>query len=347
MNFSNVYKFGFSLLTIGLLVSNIAKAEAALLVSSFRNNSVLRYNEKTGEFIDTFVPAGSNGLNGPSGIIIGPDKNLYVISIRNKSVLRYNGRTGEFIDAFINNDNELDFAEDLLFGLDGNFYLSSLNLNDQSRNTVRRYDGTTGAFIDNFVERGSGGLFGPLGIDFGNDGNLYVTSVFANQILRYNGTTGEFIDVFAETDDPNLTFADFTFGADGNIYVANPRNNSISRYDGNTGEFIDFFVTSGSGGLDRPVEALFGPDGQLYVNSFNSNSILRYDGVTGDFIDAFVTPGLGGLDGPTSIVFIQDIPEPSMTAAFAVFALTNIGSLLLYKRKQEFSSPSQSSDYGY
>jgi streptogramin lyase len=334
MNFSKFYKLGFSLLTITLMGWNTPKAEAAVLISSIRNNSVLRYNDKTGEFIDTFVPAGSNGLDGPSGIIIGPDNNLYVISIRTDSVLRYDGKTGKFIDTFVNNKDEIDFAEDLLFGSDGSFYLTSLNLREPSKNSVRRYDGTTGAFIDNFVAPGSGGLYGPLGINFGNDGNLYVTSVFSNQILRYNGKTGDFIDVFVESDNPSLTFADFSFGKDGNIYVANPRNNSISRYDGKTGEFIDFFVPSGSGGLDSPVEAVFGPDGNLYVNSFNTDSILRYDGKTGVFIDTFIPAGLGGLDGPTSIVFTKDIPEPSVACAIAVFALTNICSVLLYNRQK-------------
>jgi DNA-binding beta-propeller fold protein YncE len=144
--------------------------------------------------------------------------------------------------------------------------------------------------------------------------------------------------VFVESDNPSLTFADFSFGKDGNIYVANPRNNSISRYDGKTGKFIDFFVTSGSGGLDSPVEAVFGPDGNLYVNSFNTVSILRYDGKKGVFIDTFISAGLGGLDGPTSIVFTKDIPEPSVVCAVSIFALTNIFYFLSYSRKRLISS---------
>lgn len=334
MKFKNFYKIGLSLLTSALVVWNIPKGEAAVLVTSIRNNSILRYDDKTGEFIDTFIPSGSNGLNSPSGMIIGPDGYLYVISIRTDSVLRYDSRTGEFIDTFINNDSEIEFAEDLLFGADGTFYLTSLNPREQGKNSVRRYDGRNGAFIDSFVVPGSGGLNGSLGINFGPDGNFYVTSVFSNQILRYDGKTGDFIGVFAETDDPKLTFADFNFGTDGNLYVVNPRNNSVSRYDGKTGEFIDFFVTSGSGGLDSPVEAVFGDDGNLYVNSFNGDSILRYDGKTGAFMDAFIAPGLGGLDGPTAIVFVKDVPEPSVSSAVTVFALVNIGSVLLYKLRK-------------
>ena len=64
---------------------------------------------------------------------------------------------------------------------------------EQSRNKVARYDGKTGAFIDNFVAPGSGGISGPVGIDFGEDKNLYVGNVFDGEILRYDGKTGAFI----------------------------------------------------------------------------------------------------------------------------------------------------------
>lgn len=313
MKLSLVYKFRFWLIAFAFLTLTAPSSQAAMLVSSVRNSSILRYNDKTGEFIDTLVPSGSGGLNAPSGMLIGPDGLLYVISIRTDSVLRYNPRTGAFIDTFIS-DKELDFAEDLAFGVDGNFYLSSSISTNQSRNKVVRYDGKTGTKIDDFVAPGSGGIFGPVGIGFGYDNNLYVANVFDGKVLRYNGQTGAFIDTFI-TGNAGDRFADFTFAADGNLYIANPGTNSVSRYNGTTGEFVDTFVTSGSGGLRRPVETQFGLDGQLYVNSFDTNNILRYDAKTGAFINVFSA----GLDRPTSIVFIKDIPEPTSSVAFLAF----------------------------
>ena len=64
-------------------------------------NSILRFNGATGEFIDTFVPPNSGGLNFPAALIFGPDNNLYVSNYYNNSVVRYDGTTGAFIDAFI------------------------------------------------------------------------------------------------------------------------------------------------------------------------------------------------------------------------------------------------------
>jgi DNA-binding beta-propeller fold protein YncE len=329
MKFLKYYKFSFWLISLALLGWMAPPSKAAMLVTSIRNDSILRYNDKTGEFIDTFVPEGANGLNGPAGMLIGADGLLYVISIVNDTVLRYDAQTGAFIDTFVS-DNALDFAEDLTFGPDGNFYLSSLS-SQQSKNKVVRYDGKTGVKIGDFVPPGSGGIFGPVGIGFGYDKNLYVGNVFEGKILRYNGQTGAFIDTFI-TGNKGDRFADFTFAADGNLYIANSGTNSVSRYNGTTGEFIDTFVKSGSGGLKRPVEAVFGLDGNLYVNSFETDSILRYDAKTGDFLNAFVTTGRGGLDGPTSIVFVKDIPEPNASVAILAFVFV-AGFKKLHNRK--------------
>lgn len=335
MKFLKFYKFNLLLITLAILGAMADPSKAAMLVTSIRNESILRYNDKTGKFIDTFVPDGANRLNGPAGMIIGPDELLYVISIRTDSILRYNAQTGEFIDTFLSDEEALDFVEDLTFGPDGNLYLSSLS-SQQSKNKVVRYDGKTGAFIDNFVAPGSGGIFGPVGIGFGGDENLYVGSVFNGEILRYDGKTGAFIDTFI-TGNRGDRFADFTFAQDGNLYIANSGTNSVSRYNGTTGELVDTFVESSSGGLNRPVEAVFGLDGNLYVNSFQTDSILRYDGKTGDFLDAFVPTGRGGLDGPTSIVFVKDVPEPSYAVATLAFVFV-CGLSKLRNRKNSLVS---------
>ncbi len=51
-----------------------------LLVSSYNTDSVLRYDENTGAFVNTFVPSQCGGLREPQGVLFGPDHNLYVSS---------------------------------------------------------------------------------------------------------------------------------------------------------------------------------------------------------------------------------------------------------------------------
>jgi DNA-binding beta-propeller fold protein YncE len=103
--------------------------------------------------------------------------------------MEYNGTTGALISVFAQGGG-LDGPSGLVFGPDGNLYVSSLNGNQELR-----YDGTTGAFINVFAS--GGGLSSPRGVLFGPDGNLYVSSAATSNVLRYNGTTGAFMGVFA------------------------------------------------------------------------------------------------------------------------------------------------------
>lgn len=337
MKFFSFYKLNLSLVVLTLLGWLTPQANAAVLVSSFETNSVLRYDENTGGFIDVFVAPGSGGLNGPSGLAIGPDHNLYVTSARNNSILRYNGNTGAFIDSFVAPSINKNVPEDLLFGSDGNLHIASFNVASSGKSSISRYNGNTGAFIDNFVAPGSGGLNGPVGISFGPDDNLYVTSTVNNQILRYNGKTGAFVDTFATGGISRVGFADLTFGPDGNLYVANFRADSISRYDGKTGELIDLFVPTNSAGLDGPVEPIFGSDGNLYVGSSNTDVVKRYDGKTGAFIDNFIPAGSGGLDKPVALVFVQDVPEPE--PGLAVLAIGITLALSYHSKHRKMKNP--------
>src|SRR4051794_5732456 len=73
-----------------------------LLVDNINTDSVLRYDETTGAFVDAFVPPKSGGLRTPIGVVFGPDHNLYVSSTTqlgtagpgHNKVLRYDGSTG-------------------------------------------------------------------------------------------------------------------------------------------------------------------------------------------------------------------------------------------------------------
>ena len=69
------------------LTFSVSIARADWLVNSFHTNSVLRYDAGTGQFLGAFIPPSSGGLEGPNGIVCGPDGNIYVTSFTNASVL--------------------------------------------------------------------------------------------------------------------------------------------------------------------------------------------------------------------------------------------------------------------
>src|SRR5262245_18078334 len=104
----------------------------SLYVSSPGADSVLRYDAAAGAFLGPF--ASGNGLHIPSGILFGPDGNLYVSNnvavAAEAGVLRFDGATG----------------------------------------APRPSAGNPSAF---FVSPGSGGLLGPASFTFGPDGRLY------------------------------------------------------------------------------------------------------------------------------------------------------------------------------
>ncbi len=95
-----VLKLTISCLLIFILSYGVSNAQE-LFVGSVLSNEILRYNGRTGAFIDAFVTAGSGGLEKPAGLVFGPDGNLYVGSVVTNEVLRYDGTTGAFIDAFV------------------------------------------------------------------------------------------------------------------------------------------------------------------------------------------------------------------------------------------------------
>src|SRR5262249_35749392 len=139
-----------------------------------------------------------NHLNGPRGIIFGTDGNLYVAdengNTSNKgSIVRFDGTTGAFIDNFVaSGSGGLAHAQYLVFGPDGNLYVSSENAQGAATvsGEILRYDGKTGAFLGTYVPSGSGGLDLPFGMTFGADGNLYVASSRGQAVLRYQGPSG-------------------------------------------------------------------------------------------------------------------------------------------------------------
>src|ERR1043165_6261097 len=127
---------------IATLVLGHSFAKADLLVSSFNNGRVYRFNEHTGQPVDTFVPNTNGLLNLPHGLAFGPDGNLYVASAGNDSVLRYHGTNGGFLNAFISlGTGGLDYPVWLEFRGDSLYVSSQLN------NQGLRSQASNGAFM--------------------------------------------------------------------------------------------------------------------------------------------------------------------------------------------------------
>jgi hypothetical protein len=152
------------------------------------HGQVLRYNPRTGDFVDVFVtdtdadiPADSD-FNRPEGLVFGPDGNLYVTSFANldnytnnnpvttDKILIFAGPARTKPGAFVGKidlytiGQPRTYAQALLFGPRGYLYVPISNAGE-----VRQYNvqTTPPSFVGNLVQRG-GPLQQPWYLTFGN-----------------------------------------------------------------------------------------------------------------------------------------------------------------------------------
>jgi DNA-binding beta-propeller fold protein YncE len=102
-----------------------------LYVSSYDSDEVLRWFPN-GTSRGVFGEASKNGtskLEGPTGIVFSPDgKYMFVSSQKTNQVLKFDFNTGEFIGTF--SDVQTFAPEGLVFGPNGNLFVSSLGSNE-------------------------------------------------------------------------------------------------------------------------------------------------------------------------------------------------------------------------
>ena len=128
-------------------------AQDYLLVTSFNNNSIYRYDAATGNFVDVFVPRRSGGMVQPWACIFSPYDGSFLVSAGHfvpgqfMGVLQYDGETGAFSNRFT---PSVTMPHAITFGPDGNLYLGD-RLGPGGQGLISRYDGLTGEFVDDFV----------------------------------------------------------------------------------------------------------------------------------------------------------------------------------------------------
>jgi DNA-binding beta-propeller fold protein YncE len=182
---------------------------------------LLAFDENSGKFLREFSPpAGFAYTFHPRGVVIGPNGLLYVSNFPNLvtglggQVLVFDPETLDFIGAFVvdaGGINQLNRPEGLVFGPDGNLYITSFQANATDTDSIRIYDGRSGVIKGKINLYASGAPRAPAqALVFGPDGKLFVPisasaptlpGAFAGQVRRY--------DVADATDVSATTAPDF------------------------------------------------------------------------------------------------------------------------------------------
>ncbi|MBF2025564.1 MAG: PEP-CTERM sorting domain-containing protein [Oscillatoriales cyanobacterium C42_A2020_001] len=167
-----------------------------LYVSSFRTNQILRFDGKTGAFIDIFASDNNggfgspNGLNGPNGLLFGPDGSLYVTTQGSA-----NDASGGLIFPFAS--QVLRYTPEQILG--------------------KAPTTTSTVFIDQPALLPESGFISLLGLAFAPDLQSLYVSDFANGIRQYD-LAGQLLEVlstnYTGTIPSNNFIGGLAFGAD-------------------------------------------------------------------------------------------------------------------------------------
>jgi DNA-binding beta-propeller fold protein YncE len=256
---------GMVLLTLAASFSLItpASADDFLYIGDGGDDSVKRFDARTGNYLGNFVAPGSGGLEGPRGMIFSKGSllvvNQNVLEDFAGEILRYRNN-GSFLNALVPCNPPLQritcdpnapfIPRGLIRGLGNTVLVAdlfSIGANFQPPGHVKEINAKTGEFIRNFDTTGFTSPFFPRGIVRGPDGLIYVSVIGS-----------------LEPTDPNFD------NLSGYILRFNPR----------TGKLVDTFVNNPAGNtgsgctqhLHRPEGLVFGPDNKLYVTAFRANA---------------------------------------------------------------------------
>jgi streptogramin lyase len=281
------------------------------LIVTGRNASggaFFRLREDNFATIDQSTP--SQGNIAFEGIAVNNTNGKFYIStdFGYHRVMEYNGTTDSLLsNAFTSTDTSS--ARDAVWGSNGFMYVAG------------------GAGVHRFNAAGAGGAFstitggsGTVGLDFGPDNFLYVTS-FTGKVSKVDPSTGA-VTTFV-TDATHLSnTGDLAWGNDGKLYVV--AASSIFRYD-SSGNYLDTFASNIL--LNSALGLAFGNDGNLYAAT--PNNIVRV--TPGGVVTTARARSINTDFYSFQFIEFTNIPEPG---TFYLSAVAMVGLLIAYKKSK-------------
>ena len=281
----------FFALSILLVASKTFSQDLEIYVSDAGNFSsppwkILKFDEN-GENPQTFI---DTVLAWPQDIVFLEDQGVVLISNLNTGrITKYNSSTGEYIGDFATG---IAGPTRMKIGADSLLYVLQWSGNGK----VKRYE-LDGTFVDEFT---STGVTQSIGIDWDNEGNLFVSS-YGGALIRKFDTSGVDLGIFINSNLAGPT--NIWFDDNGDLLVIDYNGTSVKRFDSN-GSYINNFIT----GLSQAEGVDFFPNGNILIGNGATHSVKMYDS-NGVYIEDFIPNGLGGLITPNAIVIREVNPS--------------------------------------
>ncbi|MGB5288936.1 MAG: T9SS type A sorting domain-containing protein [Ignavibacteriaceae bacterium] len=280
------YKKMFSVFALFVLLftSNGFSQDLEIYVSDAGNFSsppwkILKFDEN-GENPETFI---DTVLAWPQDILFLEDQQVVLISNLNTGrITKYNSTTGDFIGDFATG---IGGPTRMKIGADSLLYVLQWTGNGK----VKRYQ-LDGTFVDDFT---SVGVSQSIGIDWDNNGNLYVSSYGGASVRKFD-TNGSDLGLFVNSNLAGPT--NIWFDSNGDLLVIDYNGTAVKRFNSN-GSFINNFIT----GLSQAEGVDFFPNGNILIGNGATSSVKMFDS-NGVYIEDFIPSGSGGLMTPNAVV---------------------------------------------
>ena len=295
-NFTSLFRVTF--LFIVILLSSITFGQPLEIYVSDAGNfsnppwKILKFDED-GQNPETYI---DTVLAWPQDIIFLEDQQVVLISNLNSGrITKYNIFDGEYVGDFatgISGPTRMKIGEDSLLYV----------LQWSGSYKVKRYQ-LDGTFVDDFT---SAGVPRSIGIDWDEDGNLYVSSYSEDYVQKFD-VNGDSVSVFVNTNLAGPT--NIWFDDNGDLLVSDYNGTAVKRFD-SSGNYISDFIT----GIHYSEGVDFFPNGNILIGNGSTSSVKMFDS-NGNYIEDLIPSGSGGLMTPNAVVIRQSnllsVPEES------------------------------------
>jgi streptogramin lyase len=267
---------------------------------------------------ETPVPQASSG---PTGIVMGPDGNIWFTEYFKNSIAMFNVTTSKIKRFHLATINARPAG--ITVGPDHNLWFTESIGNKIGKITPA---GVITEYPINIAKSD------PIGITTGADGNLWFTELDGNRIVSINPTTGNLTGYLVPTPHAHPAF--ITLGPDGKLYFTENTAGKIGRLSG--AGFDEFALATGS----NPEGIVTGPDGNLWFTDdalsqvdkmTTTGTVTTYPTLTAGAVPSRITVGPSDL-GPAALWFTEananNIGEITTAGVVSEFPVSTPASLL-------------------